>query len=224
MSAPSANPGTRPGLPAIDAYPMPTAAELPLSRTSWQVDPARAVLLVHDMQNYFLRPFPQDAAPLTDLLANINRLRAACRAAGVPVVFSAQPGGQSEDQRGLQLDMWGRGIGHDPADAAIVDELAPSGAEITMTKWRYNAFHRTDLADILAAQGRDQLVITGIYAHIGCMVTAAEAFCRDVRAFLVADAVADFSRADHDMALRYAANRCAVVAATDSVLGWLDAR
>ncbi|WP_156753729.1 isochorismatase family protein [Actinokineospora pegani] len=200
---------------------MPTAAELPASRAPWTVDPARALLLVHDMQNHFLRPFPRDTAPLTDLLANIGALREACAAAGVPVVFSAQPGGQSPDQRGLQWEMWGAGIGPAPADSAIVDALAPGPGDTVMTKWRYNAFHRTDLADLLAASGRDQVVVTGVYAHIGCLVTATEAFCRDVQAFLVADAVADFSREEHDQALDYAAGRCAVVADTATVAGWL---
>ncbi|MEU7687467.1 hypothetical protein AB0B67_39230, partial [Streptomyces spectabilis] len=37
-------------------------------------------------------------------------------------------------------------------------------------------------------------------------------------AFVVADAVADFSADDHAMALRWAAGRCAVVTTTDEVL------
>lgn len=212
------------GLPAIRAYPMPSADELPPSRTTWQVDPARALLLVHDMQNHFLRPFTPGAEPLNSLLTNIGRLRGGCLKMDVPVVFSTQPGNQSEEQRGLQLDMWGGGIGPEPDDAAIVAELAPLGSDIVMTKWRYDAFYRTSLAEILADHGRDQILVTGVYAHIGCLVTAAEAFCRDVRAFFIADAVADFTREDHDMALRYAANRCAVVADTTTVLDWLGAQ
>ncbi|WP_033400798.1 isochorismatase family protein [Actinokineospora enzanensis] len=209
------------GLPTIAPYPMPTAAELPKNRVEWTPHPDRAVLLVHDMQNHFLRAFDRTAAPVTDLVANIRALRETCRRLGVPVVISAQPGGQTRDQRGLQQDMWGDGVGPDPADAAILAELAPGGTDITLTKWRYNAFHRTGLVDLLHDHGRDQLIVCGIYAHIGCLMTAADAFMRDIEPFLVADAVADFSAEDHAMALRYAATRCATTLTTSRLIDQL---
>lgn len=46
------------GIPPIEAYPLPTAGALPPVTPHWTVDPDRAVLLVHDMQRYFLAPFP----------------------------------------------------------------------------------------------------------------------------------------------------------------------
>ena len=49
-------------------------------------------------------------------------------------------------------------------------------------------------------------------------MTACDAFMRDVQPFLVADAVADFSRRGPRMALRWAAGKCAVVTTTDTVL------
>ncbi|WP_371812739.1 isochorismatase family protein [Saccharopolyspora sp. ASAGF58] len=64
----------------------------------------------------------------------------------------------------------------------------------------------------------DQLTTTGPCAHIGCLMTAAEAFQHDIQAFVAADAVADFSLAEHRMALDYAAKRCAVVD-TSAALG-----
>ena len=39
-------------------------------------------------------------------------------------------------------------------------------------------------------RGRDQLLVTGVYAHIGCTATVVEAFQRDIEAFSAADAVA----------------------------------
>ncbi|MTD55854.1 isochorismatase family protein [Amycolatopsis pithecellobii] len=200
---------------------MPTAAELPANRVGWKCDPDRAVLLVHDMQNHFVRAFPAGASPLTELIEGIRSLIARCRELGVPVVYSAQPGGQTPQQRGLQLDMWGAGVGSAEGDAAIVDDLAPLPGDTKLTKWRYNAFHRTELAGLLDAWGRDQLVVTGIYAHIGCLMTATDAFMRDIEAFLVADATADFSREEHDLALRYAAGRCARVVTVDEMLAEL---
>ena len=62
----------------------------------------------------------------------------------------------------------------------------------------------------MKAWGRDQLIVTGIYAHIGCMTTALVAFMNDIQAFLVRDAVADFSAEDHAMAVRYVSQRCGV--------------
>ncbi|MBY5232276.1 Isochorismatase, partial [Bacillus paranthracis] len=67
-------------------------------------------------------------------------------------------------------------------------------------------------------QGRDQLIICGIYAHIGCLLTACEAFMDGIQPFFVADAVADFSLEHHKQALEYASNRCAVTTSTNSLL------
>ncbi|PSJ26603.1 isochorismatase [Streptosporangium nondiastaticum] len=202
-------------LPAIAPYPMPGAADLPANKVAWTVDPARAVLLVHDLQNYFLDAFEAGASPVTELLANVTAVKKDCERLGVPVVYSAQPGGQSPAERGLQQDFWGPGLPDDERAKAIADAVAPAEGDTVLTKWKYSAFVRTDLAERMAAQGRDQLVIVGVYAHIGVMMSACDAWMRDIRPFLVADAVADFSAEDHATALRWAAAKCAVVTTTD---------
>ncbi|MDG4800020.1 isochorismatase family protein [Micromonospora sp. WMMD980] len=76
-------------------------------------------------------------------------------------------------------------------------------------KRRYSAFVDSTFGDLLG--DRDQLLITGIYAHIGVAATACDAFMRGIQAFVVGDAVADFTRADHLAALRYVARRCGMV-------------
>ncbi|MCT9075726.1 isochorismatase family protein [Streptomyces fulvoviolaceus] len=204
-------------LPAIPSYPLPAAAELPANRVSWTVDPARAVLLVHDLQQHFLSAFPAGAQPLTGMLDNAARLLKEARRLGVPVVYSAQRGGQTPQQRGLQLDFWGPGVADDPEALATPEAVAPEPGDTVLTKWKYSAFVRTELDALLRETGRDQLVIVGVYAHIGVLMTACDAWQRDIQAFVVADAVADFSRDDHDMALRWAAGRCAVVTTTDAL-------
>ncbi|KPC81899.1 isochorismatase family protein [Streptomyces sp. NRRL S-4] len=205
-------------LPAIASYALPTEAELPANRVDWTVDPARAVLLVHDLQNHFLGAFPPGEQPLTGMLANTSRVIEEYRRLGVPVVYSVQRGGQTAEERGLQLDFWGSGAADDPEALAIPGAVAPADGDTVLTKWKYSAFVRTELESLLRGSGRDQLVITGVYAHIGVLMSACDAWMRDIQAFVVADAVADFSREDHDMALRWAAGRCAVVTSTDALL------
>ncbi|GHE41236.1 hypothetical protein GCM10018785_08500 [Streptomyces longispororuber] len=205
-------------LPTITPYPMPAAADLPANRVDWKVDPDRAVLLVHDLQNYFLSAYDPEASPVTELLRNVRALKLRAAALGIPVVHTAQPGGQTPAERGLQQDFWGPGLPADPHAAAIADAVAPGPDGRVLTKWKYSGFVRTSLERDLRDQGRDQLVVTGVYAHIGVLMTACDAWMRDIQAFVVADAVADFSAADHAMALRWAAGRCAVVTTTDTVL------
>ena len=124
-------------------------------------------------------------------------------------------------RRGLLADLWGPGLSVG-RDTEVVGALTPRDTDIQVTKWRYSAFQRTDLRELLAHHGRDQLLVTGVYAHMGCLLSAAEAFMNDIQPFFVADATADFSRAEHEMALSYAAKRCAVVTTTDAVSGVLS--
>ncbi|MGK4581617.1 isochorismatase family protein [Kitasatospora sp. HPMI-4] len=211
-----------PGIPAIAPYPMPTSGDIPPNTAHWRPDPDRAVLLVHDMQRYFLSPFPQGEAPGTDLVRNATALREHCAGLGIPVAYTAQPGGMTEDERGLLKDFWGPGMRMSPEHRAVIDPLAPEPADWVLTKWRYSAFFRTDLLERMRSAERDQLILCGVYANIGVLSTAVEAFSHDIQPFLVADAVADFSEAEHRQALEYAARRCAVVTTTRSVCTDLD--
>ncbi|MER6349186.1 isochorismatase family protein [Streptomyces sp. NPDC001595] len=207
------------GIPPIEPYPLPSAEDLPGNTARWSADPDRAVLLVHDMQRYFLRPFP---ASLRDpLVRNATALRERAVATGMPVAYTAQPGGMTDEQRGLLKDFWGPGMRVDPADREVVEPLAPGPDDRVFTKWRYSAFFRSGLLEWMRERGRDQLVVCGVYAHVGVLMTAVEAFTHDIQPFLVADAVADFSAEYHRLAVEYAAQRCAVVTTTDTVLAQL---
>lgn len=199
------------------------------NRVNWRVDPVRAALLVHDMQGYFVRAFEleRDGQPLPDAqiniaIANIRRLLDAAHAANIPVYYTAQPPRQNPADRRLLTDFWGDGL-QDDESAQILDELAPTEADTVLTKWRYSAFERSPLEEQLKDLGRDQLIIGGIYAHIGCLTTALEAFMRDIQPFMVADALADFTAEEHRMACEYASGRCARVLNTAEVLEHINA-
>ena len=71
-------------IPAIDPYELPTAEDLPIGRVAWEADPERAVLLIHDMQRYFARPFTPNASPLRDVVPRIEDLRTLARGSRRP--------------------------------------------------------------------------------------------------------------------------------------------
>nr|CAL34109.1 putative 2,3-dihydro-3-hydroxy-anthranilate (DHHA) synthase [Streptomyces virginiae] len=197
------------GIPPISPYPLPAEGDLPPAAVSWTADADRAVLLVHDMQRYFLKPFP--AGLRQDLITHAAQLRDRCAALGIPVAYTAQPGGMNDEQRGLLKDFWGPGMRPAPEDRQVVDALAPTEQDWLLTKWRYSAFFKTDLLERMRAAGRDQLILCGVYAHVGVLATAVDAFTHDIQPFFVADATADFSQDYHRSALTYAAERCARV-------------
>jgi isochorismate hydrolase len=212
---------TRPGIPAITPYPMPTAAELPANTAPWVLDRSRAVLLIHDMQKYFLRHFPAGEEPVIELVRNVTRLRGRCAELNIPVCYTMQPGSMTVQQRGLLADFWGPGMSCEPADREVVEPLRPRAHDWTLPKWRYSAFHRTALLSRMRSSCRDQLIVCGVYAHVGVLMSVCDAFSYDIQPFLAADAVADFTPVDHRMALDYAARRCAVVRPTDDMLSQL---
>ncbi|SKU87184.1 Probable isochorismatase (phenazine biosynthesis) PhzD [Mycobacteroides abscessus subsp. abscessus] len=204
------------GIPMIAEYDLPTVDLLPSNTATWRIDPDRAVLLIHDMQRYFLEPLPVSLRQA--LVRNVAATRDRSVAAGIPIAYTAQPGSMTQEQRGLLKDFWGPGMRVDEEHRQIVDPIAPDAGDWVFTKWRYSAFHRSALLERMHAAGRDQLVICGVYAHVGVLMTAVDAFTHDIETFLVADAIADFDDESHWMALEYAARRCAVLTVTGEVL------
>ncbi|WP_221797908.1 isochorismatase family protein [Oceanobacter mangrovi] len=207
-------------IPEIVCYPLPTADQLPANRVSWQLNPARAVLLIHDMQQYFLRFYGTENPLIEQMTANIARLRSWADEQGIPVVYTAQPLQQSRTDRALLTDMWGPGItAAGEHETEVTPGLTPRAHDKLLTKWRYSAFQRSELLNLMRETwGRDQLIVTGVYAHIGCMSTSLDAFMYDIQPFMVADALADFSQQEHQMALNYVAGRCGAVVTTDQLL------
>lgn len=209
-------------IPAISPYAMPKETELPKNKVSWEADPQRAVLLVHDMQQYFIDYYIRDASPIPELIANIQAIKKQCASLGIPVVYTAQPGNQKAEDRALLTDFWGPGLKDDQSQTKVIDELAPNSDDVILTKWRYSAFKKSNLLEMMKEQGRDQLIICGVYAHIGCLMTAGEAFMSDIQPFLITDAIADFSKEEHEMAIKYAAQRCAIILPTSKLLNQLQ--
>ncbi|MDE1480460.1 isochorismatase family protein [Xenorhabdus bovienii] len=203
------------GIPKIESYTLKSPEFNVISRVKWKHDNNRSILLLHDMQAYFLDFFYSDLRQ--ELISHCKNLITYARKNNIPIVYTAQRGNMTKKERGLLYDIWGQGMSSKDEHTDIVKELAPQSEDRILAKWRYSAFHTTSLDEIFLEEKRDQIIICGVFAHIGIQTSAVDAYSRDIEVFLVQDAIADFSKQDHLQALIYAAECCATVLPTQKV-------
>ncbi|MDK9771689.1 isochorismatase family protein [Vibrio sp. B181a] len=195
-------------IPKIASYKIPQSETFPENTVDWKIDPKKAVVLVHDLQTYFLNFFDKTKSPVAELLENVSKVLDNARAANIPVIYTAQPANQEPNERALLTDFWGAGL---TQDTDIAPEVSPQAGDIQYTKWRYSAFKKTPLLQWMQEEQRDQLIIVGVYGHIGILSTALDAFMLDIKPFVIGDAIADFSEEDHLHTLKYVAGRSGCV-------------
>lgn len=198
-------------IPKIQNYELPFKQDYPAAKVNWKIEKNRAALLIHDMQEYFIHFYGEDSPLMQKVIDNIAQIKSWCVTNNIPVFYTAQPAQQEDQDRALLNDMWRAGLTAYPEQANIVTKLAPNEQDHLLTKWRYSAFYRSDLQKTLNDTCKDQLIICGVYAHIGVLQTAAEAFMNDIQPFVVGDSVADFSLKDHLFALQYVQRNLGVV-------------
>ncbi len=141
-------------IPSISAYALPTASDMPENKVSWTLNPKRAVLLIHDMQNYFVDAFAKGEAPITEASQNIKKIKEQCKALGIPVVYTAQPGDQ------------------DPADRAAADGFLGAGAKKAglMKKRSFRSLPR--MIRTLSSQSGDTARLNGRISLRSCVKAA----------------------------------------------------
>lgn len=161
--------------------------------------PVASVLLVLDLQNYFLDPASHAFLPAAPaILPGVVRLTQAYVQKNLPVILTQH---QNTPQDAGQMARWWRDL---PAPnspwAAIIADLQPPPGPV-LPKTQYDAFYQTELHALLQQRGVGQVVICGVMTHLCCETTARAAFMRGFEVFFCADGTATVNAAHHRAAL-----------------------
>jgi maleamate amidohydrolase len=163
----------------------------------------RPALLIVDFVKAYLEKDSPLYAGVEAALASNQRLLAAARSAGIPVIFTnvqyetggADGGVFYRKVPALRVFQRGSPLG------AFPDSLLPISGEIVVTKQYASAFFGTDLAAILRDRTVDTLLITGLSTS-GCVrATALDACQHGFLPFVVREGCGDRHQAPHEASL-----------------------
>ena len=164
------------------------------------VDPGRTALVIVDMQNCFVADSPIAAPRGTEVAGRLNRLAAACRQAGVTVIWTrhvTRPDGSNTGLLGELIPPVADGIISDDTPAAALHPLMDvRPGDLVVGKPRFGSFHGTDLELILRSRGIDTLILGGINTNVCVDATAREAAVREFRVLFLSDGTANFDLPD----------------------------
>ena len=169
-----------------------------------RLEAKRTALLVIDMQNAFVAPgAPVEVPAARAIVAPINRLAAALRKRGVPVIWvmhENQKGGR--DWAGFFDAFVAPGRREQAAAAleagsplqALWPELDAAPGDLRVAKNRYSAFIKNDFQRTLEQRGIDTLLIAGTKTNVCCESTARDAMMLDFKVVLLSDCTAALSQ------------------------------
>jgi maleamate amidohydrolase len=162
----------------------------------------KPALISVDLANAWTRPgnpFTCDQEKMdNEIIPGMQRLLEACRANGHPVIH-VTTAYQITDRNAPFTDM---GLWHNkiPIDVvnladknlwAIDSRIAPVEGEYTLLKKRASAFHGTELAGILRANGVDTILVTGVTACACVRQTICDGLADGFRTIAVKEAIGD---------------------------------
>jgi nicotinamidase-related amidase len=199
--------------------------------------PDRQALVIVDMQNDFVREdAPQEVPDARGIIPAVQMVLAAFRAAGRPVFFTRFIAGPSrtlmwafspectDDMRSCWRGQQRRyGDRNEMLEGPeVVDELIPRRGEAVVDKFGYSAFHNTNLADALRANGVGQVVVAGTVTQICVEDTVRGGFHHGLEMVVMEDAVASFDAELHSASLKGMSMKYALVVDSETVVEHLD--
>nr|MBN2276620.1 cysteine hydrolase [candidate division Zixibacteria bacterium] len=191
----------------------------PYNRDNLKPNRSRAVLIVIDMQKFFLDPtsssFTCGGLPI---IPNVQRLITLFRQIRRPIIYTRHVHDAKGIDAGIMKWWWDDMCIAGTPESEIHDDLAPCPGERVIIKHRYDAFYNTGLETVLRGLKIKDIIITGIMTNMCCESTARGAYYRDYRVFFPVDATGTVTEEMHTASLLNLAFGFAVITNTPNLV------
>jgi bifunctional isochorismate lyase/aryl carrier protein len=182
--------------------------------------PENSLLLVIDMQNYFIEDDAHAFIPVGKfILGKLSEIIGAYYEKNLPVVFTRYCV-EREDEDDIMYRWWGEVLLCNDPIASLCKELDTEKGTV-IRKPAYSAFYKTNLGQIMEKESVTQLVITGVMTHLCCETTAREAFQRGFEVYFVIDGTGTYDEEIHTATLFNLAHGFAVPVTAEEIIARL---
>ncbi len=206
--------------------------EVAASPFPFWLDPARAALVVIDMQRDFLEPggfgetLGNDLTPVVEIIPTVAELIKCFRAKGWPILHTREshlpdlsdcpPAKRLRGTPSLRIGdngPMGRVLVRGEPGSAIVAACEPAPGEFVIDKPGKGMFFATEVDSILSAHGITQLVFAGVTTEVCVQTSMREANDRGYECMLIEDATASYFPA-------FKATTLDMIRAQGAIVGW----
>jgi len=183
------------------------------------IDRSKVALLCVDLQEEHRKDSRYLVEGFDGIIARVQRLQEAARAAGVPVFHSAyvvDPARPGRPFHPMMPD--GTSAFSDVNDplSAICPEVGPAGDEMVLVKTDASTLAQGDVPLLFRAHGIEWIFVVGVWTEACIAATAKDAVETGFHVLLVKDACGSGSAAMHQTAVLNIANRLYGGAVTDT--------
>jgi len=133
------------------------------------------------------------------ILPNLKKFLEESRKIRLPVIYVCD----SHLPPDPEMKLWGEHAMKDSEGAEVIEDLKSEEGDYILGKRSYSGFYETGLDPLLRSLGIDTVILTGIFTNICVQHTAADAFFRGYRIFVVEDCVNALSDEENRESLSY---------------------
>ncbi len=161
----------------------------------FELNTAKTVLLIIDMQNDWLRSgAPMYMAQARTIIPKMKMLIRACREAAIRVIYiinSFRADGSDVGLMGEFSEPVRKGLVavEGSTGMEVYSAIKPSSGDIFVRKHTYSSFQGTDLEGILRNLKIDTLIVCGIATNVCVETSVRDGFCRGFRSIVISDCV-----------------------------------